>query len=220
MKKQHIYLLVSIITATLSSCGTAYYGTFGYSLIGSVKDESTDTASVYNNTYEDSLIKIEWSVNDYIENFFYFKLFNKTGREIMIDWDRVVLLCQNMQLTRAYWDTDTYIPPKSSLNQRIQWRKFTPMVLHSLDKWRYYGYGTYKIIEIAPTYNIEVRNSWKDLLGTKFSVYMPMQINGEFVNYRFLFDTSKLKVLQERPDDYYEVTEGTDFPQDDKGKKR
>lgn len=216
MKKQNFYLLAAIVTAALSSCGTAYYGSYEYSFVGVTDNRLADTLSTIDGKYEDSLITASWG---FVGNLMFIDLYNKTDEDVVIDWRKVSLIFEG-SMTRAAYDFDTFIPPHTSLKQQIRWTRFTPVILYSLNPYNYYGYHTYKIIEIRPTYELEVRNSWARLLGTQFCVYMPMTINGEEKSYRFIMETTKLKVVQERPDDYYEVTEGTDFPQDDKGKMR
>lgn len=214
MKKHHIYLLAAIVMAALSSCGTAYYGSYEYSFVGVTDNRLADTLSAIDGEYEDSLITASWG---FVGNLMFIDLYNKTDEDIVIDWRKVSLIFEG-SMTRAAYDFETFIPPHTFLKQQIRWTRFTPVILYSLNPYNYYGYHTYKIIEIRPTYELEVRNSWTRLLGTQFSVYMPMTINGEEKSYRFIMETTKLKVVQERPDDYYEVTEGTDFPQDNKRK--
>lgn len=210
MKKLHIYLLTAIVTATLSSCGTAYYGSYEYSFVGVTDNRLADTLYTIGGEYEDSLITASFEFSEF---FVFINLYNKTGDDIVIDWRKVSLIFGG-SMTRAAYDFDTFIPPHTSLKQQIRWTRFTPVILYSLAPYNYYGYHTYKIIEIRPTYEIEVRNSWEELLGTQFCVYMPMKINGEEKAYRFIMEATKLKVIQERPDDYYEVTEGSGFPEE------
>lgn len=210
MKKQNFYLLAAIVTAALSSCGTAYYGSYEYSFVGVTDNMLADTLSTIDGEYEDSLITASWG---FVGNLMFINLYNKTGDDIVIDWRKVSLIFGG-SMTRAAYDFDTFIPPHTSLRQQIRWTRFTPVILYSLDPYNYYGYHTYKIIEIRPTYEIEVRNSWEELLGTQFCVYMPMKINGEEKAYRFIMEATKLKVIQERPDDYYEVTEGAGFTEE------
>lgn len=207
MKRQIIYAILT--TIILTSCGTAYYGSYEYSFVGVTDNRLTDTLSTIDGKYEDSLITASWG---FVGNLMFINLHNKTGNDIVIDWRKVSMILGG-SMTRAAYDFDTFIPPHTSLKQQIRWTRFVPVILYSLSPYNYSGYHTYKIIEIRPTYELEVRNSWAELLGTQFCVYMPMKINGEEKTYRFIMEATKLKVIQERPDDYYEVIEGSGFPE-------
>ena len=95
----------------------------------------------------------------------------------------------------------------------MKWQRFTPNCLYNLKRYNYTIWSTYKIIEIRPTYYIDVRDAWKEVLGRQFSIYVPMSIKGNEYNYRFIFEVSRLFVRQQKPDATYSVNKGEDFPE-------
>lgn len=99
------------------------------------------------------------------------------------------------------------------MRENMQWQRFTPNSLYNLERYNYTIWSTYKIIEIRPTYYIDVRDAWKEVLGRQFSIYFPMSIKGNEYNYRFIFEVSRLFVRQQKPDATYSVNKGEDFPE-------
>ena len=67
------------------------------------------------------------------------------------------------------------------LRENMKWQRFTPNSLYNLKRYNYTIWSTYKIIEIRPTYYIDVRDAWKEVLGRQFSIYFPMSCIGKWV---------------------------------------
>ena len=212
----------------LTGCkSTGFIGSYEYGFVGVSDYNLEDTVSVEGGVYENDMVKVSWYIGGY-RNSFNLKLENKTNGNIEIDWRKVSFISPGGTLARSVIEEVTFIPPKTALEKAMRWSRFTPVSLLNVPNigYKYTIWGTWKIIEIRGTHDIIVRDAWKEILGTPFSVYLPMTIKGKEYNYRFLFEVSKLKVRQEHPDAYYEVRKGEDFPEgyrnmfEIKGKKR
>lgn len=195
---------------------TAYYGSYSYDFIGATNGiDRTDTIFIDNtSTYEDSLIAFKCNFGETYRDLFFFELRNKTNEDITIEWPRISFFAPGniLATTAVNRDLVTYVPSKSTFKREIRFTRFSPIVaFHATDG--YCAYYTRKMTEIRPTYDIAIRNQWKNLLGTKFGLYFPMKINGEMVNYLFVFEATKLKVKQERPDADYEIGKYDQFPE-------
>lgn len=205
-----IFILFSIITLTGCQRALGFYGSYGYDFVAVSDYNMKDTIDVANSVYSDSLITISWDITDGWG--FDFKLKNNTNENIEIDWRKVSFISPAGTIARSSVDFNSFIPPMTSLSQRMRWERFTPIPLVSLEEYNYNIWSTYKIIEIRPTYSIHVRDAWKDALGTQFSVYFPMKIKGKEYHYRFMFEASTLYVRQQAPNAQYSVEKGGDFP--------
>lgn len=215
-KMKKLFLMLAVATcvmATLSGCRSlGFYGRYDYSFVGVSDYNLTDTVAVSNSVYKDSLISMRWAINDGWG--FDFTLTNLTNENIEIDWRKVSFISIGGVISRSAVDFNSFIPPMTSMSQRMRWARFSPTSLVNLDRYNYNIWSTYKIIEIRPTYYIAVRDAWKELLGTQFSVYFPMKIKGKEYNYRFIFEVSKLNVNQQAPPASYSVRKGEDFPKE------
>ena len=210
MKVNTVILLM--IGTTIWGCQSlGFYGSYGYSFVGVSNYNMKDTVLVSNETYSDSLISTQWTIRDGWG--FDFTMTNKTDENIEIDWRKVVFISPGNTISRSSVDFNSFIPPMTSMSQRMRWARFTPTPLVSLDSYNYNIWSTYKIIEIKPTYYIEVRDAWKNVFGTKFSVYFPMKIKGKEYNYKFIFEVDKLYVKQQAPDTTYNIMKGENFPE-------
>lgn len=218
----NITLLVAC-ALLLVSCKTAYYGSYQLSLY-STEYDSKDVLSS-NKTYEDDLVQIEWNVD---ETCFYFNLLNKTDTPIEIDWNRLSYIDVNgysnaiIHSGVRYLDKNkkmesTIVPPKSKLSDVLLPANNVNYVSSPMSGfWNYTDMGSgwkqSPLIFIPGTYDIEVRNGWKLLLGNIVKVYFPLNINGVVHDYMFSFKLDVLKVNQKRPNKVYFVTETIDFP--------
>lgn len=204
-----IIFLFSIIT--LSGCrALGFYGSYDYSLVGVSGYNLTDTVYVEDGMhYSDSLIAMQWSITN---STFLFHLTNKTDGNIEIDWRKISFISPGGGLTQANVRYNSFIPPKTSFSNPIRWNRFAPVPLINVGGYNYTVWGSARIIEIRPTYYIAVRDAWKDVLGTQFSIYFPMKIKGKEYNYRFIFEVSSLHVNQQAPKASYTVRKGEDFP--------
>ena len=209
---RNLLLVISIILI-LPGCQRAlgFYGSYDYSFVGVSDNELKDTLSVSNTVYSDSLITMRWRMD--LRYLFHFDLENKTDENIEIDWRKVSFITPSGQIVRSVVDFASFIPPKSHLSDFMRWERFRPWGLANFEDIDYHVWFTYRAIEIRPTYYIEVRDSWKDFLGTRFSVYFPMRIKGKEYNYRFIFEADGLNVRQQAPNAAYSVGIGEDFPE-------
>lgn len=206
------FIIVLFMAFALSSCKSlGFYGSYKYDFVGVTDYNLKDTVAVSKGVYTDSLVKVNWYLNGYTLNL---RLENLSDENIKIDWRKVSFIAPGGTLTRSVIDEVSFIPPRTTLDKNMRWRRFTPVALLNVPnlKYKYTIWGTWKIIEIRATHDIEVRDAWKEVLGTPFSVYLPMTIKGKEYNYRFLFEVSKLCVQQQMPNAYYEVGKGEDFP--------
>lgn len=213
MKKLFMMLAMSACALiSLTGCrALGFYGSYDYSFVGVSDYNLTKTEPVSNSIYTDSLISMQWSIDDGWG--FDFTLTNLTNENIEIDWRKVSFISIGGSISRSAVDFNSFIPPMSSMSQRMRWSRFSPISLVNLDAYNYNIWSTYKIIEIRPTYYIAVRDAWKDVLGSQFSVYFPMKIKGKEYNYRFIFEVSELHVNQQAPRASYSVRKGEDFPE-------
>ena len=165
---KRILPVVSVILTLFGCQSLGFYGSYDYAFIGVSDYNMSDTARVENHNYEDSLISINWSINNGWG--FDFALTNKTNGNIEIDWRKVSFISPCGYMSRSTVDFNSFIPPAATISQRLRWAKFSPMPMASLEAYNYNIWSTYKIIEIRPTYYIEIRDAWKSMLGKQFSV--------------------------------------------------
>lgn len=207
------FLVVLFALLALTGCRSLVFrGIYQYDFVGVADYNLKDTVAVSEGVYEDSLVKVQWYVDGHI---LHFQLENLSDENIEIDWRKVSFISPGGTLTRSVIDENSFIPPKTSLSKVMRWQRFTPVALLNVPRLRYKYtiWGTWKIVEIRATHDIEVRDAWKEILGTPFGVYLPMTVKGKERNYRFLFEVSRLRVWQQKPDAYYEVGKGEDFPE-------
>lgn len=212
MRKSFRILAVAVcVMATLTGCRSlGFYGRYDYSFVGVSDYNLTDTVAVEDGVhYSDSLIDIRWTI---VNSTFTFNLTNNTNENIEIDWRKVSFISPAGNISRSAVEFNSFIPPKTSMNQTLRWTRFAPAAMVNMAPYNYTIWSTYRIIEIRPTYYIAVRDAWKDMLGTQFSVYFPMKIKGKEYNYRFIFEASELHVNQQAPPASYSVRKGEDFP--------
>ena len=207
---KRILPVVSVILTLFGCQSLGFYGSYDYAFIGVSDYNMSDTARVENHNYEDSLISINWSINNGWG--FDFALTNKTNGNIEIDWRKVSFISPCGYMSRSTVDFNSFIPPAATISQRLRWAKFSPMPMASLEAYNYNIWSTYKIIEIRPTYYIEIRDAWKSMLGKQFSVYFPMKIKDKEYNYKFIFEVERLNVTQQAPDTIYSIRKGENFP--------
>ena len=214
-------LIAAMALLSIAGCrALCFYGHYGYDFVGVTDNEFKDTVFTdkiltndsligRSNVYEDSLISIIWKIEN---NNIRYELYNKTDENIEIDWRKVAFITPGGTMTRSAVNFNSFVPPHTTMVQNMQWQRFIPNSLYNLKRYNYTIWSTYKIIEIRPTYYIDVRDAWKEVLGRQFSIYFPMSIKGNEYNYRFVFEVSRLYVRQQKPDATYSVSKGEDFP--------
>lgn len=150
---------------------------YAFRLINPASSASTD--------FEDDLLRISFVLN---RNQFGFTLFNKTDEPIRFDWDKLAYVDANGESHRVihagirYIERDrpqapTIVPPNAKVSDLIfpvdyiRWQSGISRV------------GDWKVEGILP--RAELATEYR---GKRLSIFMPLEINGKFKNYNFVFE--------------------------------
>jgi len=136
------------------------------------------------NAYSDQLTDISFSLSQGSSNIG-FILKNKTSLPIKVDWNQVSFVSMSGKATKVIHEgiklnnsgenqSPTYIPPRAALSDLI-----APTS-------HYYWSEGWKYIPILPSGEEALLS-----VGRTFSVYLPLEINGEMQHYNFVFKIDK-----------------------------
>jgi hypothetical protein len=202
MKKLFLFMFIAF---SCNVYAVKYFCTWGASVVG-VKPEIPQ-GQLIDGGYEDTNIRISLKL---LTGKFEILLYNKTSDEISVDWNKISYIdfddVMHRTVSKRRDFTATTIPSQTALRDFVSPEGKKVHVNIMTGFWKFILFPYY-------TKHTDERNAWKQyFLGKKFSLYIPITINGKEISYRFVFEMDKMHVLQKNPDTQYTATKTTDFP--------